>query len=61
MLMVIPSQWSLAFFLYPPRSEIHLLSLPQLALTAATPIYRGYLTDVDCRWDIISGSVDCRW
>ncbi|XP_037787942.1 glutamate--cysteine ligase catalytic subunit-like [Penaeus monodon] len=31
-----------------------------LALTAATPIYRGYLTDVDCRWDVISSSVDCR-
>ncbi|KAB7503124.1 Glutamate--cysteine ligase [Armadillidium nasatum] len=31
-----------------------------LSLTAATPVFRGYLTDVDCRWDIISGSVDCR-
>ncbi|XP_071531558.1 glutamate--cysteine ligase catalytic subunit isoform X2 [Panulirus ornatus] len=31
-----------------------------LALTAATPVYRGYLTDVDCRWDVISASVDCR-
>ncbi|KAK5645790.1 hypothetical protein RI129_004254 [Pyrocoelia pectoralis] len=31
-----------------------------LALTAASPIYRGFLTDVDCRWNIISGSVDCR-
>ncbi|XP_068244548.1 glutamate--cysteine ligase catalytic subunit [Palaemon carinicauda] len=31
-----------------------------LALTAASPIFRGYLTDVDCRWDVISGSVDCR-
>jgi glutamate--cysteine ligase catalytic subunit len=31
-----------------------------LALTAASPIYRGYLTDNDCRWSVISGSVDCR-
>ncbi|XP_050689699.1 glutamate--cysteine ligase catalytic subunit-like [Eriocheir sinensis] len=31
-----------------------------LALTAASPIYRGYLSDVDCRWDIIAASVDCR-
>ena len=31
-----------------------------LALSAATPIFRGYLSDVDCRWDIIAGSVDCR-
>ncbi|XP_063979497.1 glutamate--cysteine ligase catalytic subunit [Diachasmimorpha longicaudata] len=31
-----------------------------LALTAASPIHRGYLTDVDCRWNIISCSVDCR-
>lgn len=31
-----------------------------LALTAASPIYRGYLTDADCRWNVISASVDCR-
>lgn len=31
-----------------------------LALSAAAPIYRGYLADVDCRWDIISSSVDDR-
>lgn len=31
-----------------------------LALTAASPAYRGYLTDVDCRWNVISASVDCR-
>jgi glutamate--cysteine ligase catalytic subunit len=31
-----------------------------LALTAASPAYRGYLTDADCRWSVISGSVDCR-
>ncbi|CAH2068772.1 unnamed protein product, partial [Iphiclides podalirius] len=31
-----------------------------LALSAASPIYRGHLTDVDCRWNVISASVDCR-
>ncbi|XP_073831222.1 glutamate--cysteine ligase-like [Musca autumnalis] len=31
-----------------------------LALTAASPIYRGYLTESDCRWNVISSSVDCR-
>ncbi|XP_045621617.1 glutamate--cysteine ligase catalytic subunit isoform X2 [Procambarus clarkii] len=31
-----------------------------LALTAASPVYRGYLTDIDCRWDVIAASVDCR-
>jgi len=29
-------------------------------LTAASPIWRGYLADVDCRWNVISGSVDDR-
>ncbi|KAF8322226.1 glutamate-cysteine ligase catalytic subunit [Clavulina sp. PMI_390] len=31
-----------------------------LALTAASPAYRGYLADVDCRWNVIAGSVDDR-
>lgn len=31
-----------------------------LALSAATPIFRGYLADVDSRWNIISASVDDR-
>ena len=31
-----------------------------LALTASTPIYRGILADVDCRWDVISALVDDR-
>ncbi|GAA5964899.1 hypothetical protein JCM21900_002427 [Sporobolomyces salmonicolor] len=31
-----------------------------LALTAASPIFRGLLSDVDCRWDVIAGSVDDR-
>lgn len=29
-------------------------------MTAASPIHRGFLTDVDCRWNVISCSVDCR-
>ncbi|KNZ72047.1 Glutamate--cysteine ligase [Termitomyces sp. J132] len=31
-----------------------------LALTAASPAYRGLLADVDCRWNVIAGSVDDR-
>ncbi|XP_024943932.1 glutamate--cysteine ligase catalytic subunit isoform X2 [Cephus cinctus] len=31
-----------------------------LALTAASPFFRGYVTDVDCRWNVISGLSDCR-
>ncbi|PFX25482.1 Glutamate--cysteine ligase catalytic subunit [Stylophora pistillata] len=33
---------------------------PQMALSAGTPIARGYLSDVDCRWGIISESTDDR-
>lgn len=31
-----------------------------LAMTAGAPAYKGYLADTDCRWDVISGSVDDR-
>lgn len=31
-----------------------------LALTAATPLWRGYLAETDCRWKVISESVDDR-
>ncbi|XP_053242486.1 glutamate--cysteine ligase catalytic subunit-like [Podarcis raffonei] len=31
-----------------------------MALSAAAPFYRGYVTDVDCRWGVISASVDDR-
>lgn len=34
--------------------------LPQLGLTAASPLWRGYIADVDCRWDVVSASVDDR-
>lgn len=29
-------------------------------LTAGSPIYRGYLSNVDCRWDVIAAAVDDR-
>lgn len=32
----------------------------QLALTAASPAYRGQLADVDARWNVIAASVDDR-
>ncbi|KAI5793100.1 glutamate-cysteine ligase-domain-containing protein [Geopyxis carbonaria] len=31
-----------------------------LALTANTPIFKGFLADVDVRWNVISGAVDDR-
>lgn len=31
-----------------------------LALTAGAPAFRGYLVDSDCRWDVLSASMDCR-
>ncbi|KAI9145449.1 glutamate-cysteine ligase-domain-containing protein [Paraphysoderma sedebokerense] len=31
-----------------------------MALSAGAPIFKGYLVDVDCRWDVIAGSVDDR-
>lgn len=31
-----------------------------MALTASTPIYGGVLSDIDCRWEIISAAVDDR-
>ncbi|CAE1240057.1 GCLC [Acanthosepion pharaonis] len=31
-----------------------------LALSAATPIFRGYLSDSDCRWNVLSQSADDR-
>lgn len=31
-----------------------------LALSAGSPIWRGYLCDIDCRWSVISASVDDR-
>ena len=31
-----------------------------MALSAASPVHRGYLTDRDCRWSVISAAVDDR-
>ncbi len=32
----------------------------KLALSAASPIWRGYLADIDCRWNILCAMVDDR-
>ena len=45
--------------------QLMLMNLPllfflKMALSAGTPILRGYLADLDCRWSVISGSVDDR-
>nr|XP_023025104.1 glutamate--cysteine ligase-like isoform X1 [Leptinotarsa decemlineata] len=31
-----------------------------MALTAAAPFHRGFITDIDCRWDILKNTSDCR-
>ena len=31
-----------------------------LALSASSPIWRGYLTDIDCRWNVLCAMVDDR-
>jgi glutamate--cysteine ligase catalytic subunit len=31
-----------------------------MALTASTPFLKGRIADTDCRWGVISDSVDCR-
>ncbi|PVG00389.1 putative gamma-glutamylcysteine synthetase [Serendipita vermifera] len=36
------------------------VSSVMLALTAGSPFWRGYIADVDCRWNVISGAVDDR-
>ncbi|CAN0046707.1 unnamed protein product, partial [Phaeothamnion confervicola] len=40
--------------------QLAVLSPIMLALSAATPIFRGRLADTDVRWDVIAGSVDDR-
>eukprot|EP00698_Gefionella_okellyi_P009902 TRINITY_DN2542_c0_g1_i1.p1 TRINITY_DN2542_c0_g1~~TRINITY_DN2542_c0_g1_i1.p1 ORF type:complete len:652 (+),score=121.82 TRINITY_DN2542_c0_g1_i1:41-1996(+) len=40
--------------------QLSTLSPILLALTAAAPVFRGFLADVDVRWDVISASVDDR-
>ena len=46
-----------ARFLY---DQLAVLCPLMLAMTAAAPVFRGYLVDRDCRWDVISASVDDR-
>lgn len=31
-----------------------------MALSAGTPIIRGYLADTDCRWSVIAAAMDDR-
>lgn len=38
----------------------HLFGSFKMALSAASPFYRGYVSDIDCRWGVISASVDDR-
>jgi len=40
--------------------QLAILSPIIMALTAASPIHRGYLVDTDVRWNVISASVDDR-
>lgn len=44
-------------FLY---DQLAVMTPIMMALTASTPILKGRLADTDCRWGIISESVDCR-
>lgn len=32
----------------------------QLAITACSPVWRGFLADVDCRWNTIADTMDDR-
>jgi len=40
--------------------QLAVLAPIMLALTAATPVFKGRLLDTDCRWDIVAQSVDDR-
>ena len=40
--------------------QLAVLAPIMLAMTAATPIFKGRLADIDVRWDIIAASVDDR-
>ncbi|PAA52351.1 hypothetical protein BOX15_Mlig022714g5 [Macrostomum lignano] len=46
-----------AYLLY---DQLTPLSPVLLALSAASPVHRGWLADTDTRWRVISGAVDCR-
>ena len=40
--------------------QLTVLAPIMLAITAASPIFKGRLANIDARWDIIANSVDCR-
>jgi glutamate--cysteine ligase catalytic subunit len=40
--------------------QLAILSPIMMAMTAASPIYKGRLSDVDARWNVIAASVDDR-
>eukprot|EP00494_Astrolonche_serrata_P017348 UN17530 len=42
------------------HDQLAIISPLMMALSASTPFFRGYLTDRDVRYDIISDSVDDR-
>jgi glutamate--cysteine ligase catalytic subunit len=46
-----------ARFLY---DQLTPLTPIMLALSAASPIWRGYLTEIDCRWFVMSAMLDDR-
>lgn len=40
--------------------QLAVLAPLMMALSAASPFFRGEMADIDCRWTVISQSVDCR-
>ena len=40
--------------------QLAMMSPIMLALTGSSPIYRGFLSDIDTRWAVIAASVDDR-
>jgi glutamate--cysteine ligase catalytic subunit len=40
--------------------QLAVLAPIMLSFTAASPIFKGRLSDVDCRWNVIAQSVDDR-
>ena len=40
--------------------QLAIVSPIMMAISAASPVFKGYLCDTDCRWDVISAAVDDR-
>ena len=58
---LVPIGPILVIFFFFASLTVFVISLfLQLALSAASPLWRGYIADVDCRWNVIAGSVDDR-